>query len=147
VSLTPAADNLLEHGRRIFRLEEAETAAKTVRNPYCGKLSFGCAATTVLYDLPDMLMEYTQKYPDVELKITGGTIQEVGTQMWSGALDLALVVLPLSSPAIERIVLFEETLWASCRRGMHWRKRKIFTSLILPMSALSCIARGKIHAS
>jgi len=110
VSLTPAGENLLEYGRNIFRmLEEAETAAKTVRDPYCGKLSFGCASTTLLYHLPEILMDYTTKYPNVELNITGGTIQDVAMQMWSGALDLALVVPPLSSPALEKIVLFEES--------------------------------------
>jgi LysR family transcriptional activator of glutamate synthase operon len=54
-------------------------------------------------------MEYTQKYPNVELTITGGTIQEIGTQMWSGGLDLALVVLPFNSAALEKIIVFEES--------------------------------------
>jgi DNA-binding transcriptional LysR family regulator len=90
-------------------LEEAETAAKTVRDPYCGKVSFGCASTTLLYHLPAILMDYTVKYPNVELNITGGTIQDVAMQMWSGALDVALVILPLSSPALEKIVLVEES--------------------------------------
>lgn len=110
ISLTPAGENLLEHGRNIFRmLEAAETAAKTVHDPYCGKLSFGCASTTLLYHLPAILTEYAQKYPNVELNITGGTIQDVAMQMWSGSLDLAVVVLPLSSPALEKVVLFEES--------------------------------------
>src|SRR5262245_60926155 len=95
VSVTPAGENLLEHGRQIFRmLEDAEAAARTVKDPYCGKLSFGCASTTLLYHLPAILMEYMRRYPNVELKISGGTIQDVAMQMWSGALDLALVVLP-----------------------------------------------------
>jgi LysR family transcriptional activator of glutamate synthase operon len=110
VGLSPAGENLLEHSRNIFRLlEEAETEVKTAKDPYCGKLAFGCASTTLLYHLPPILMEYTQKYPNVELTITGGTIQEIGTQMWSGGLDLALVVLPFNSAALEKIVVFEES--------------------------------------
>ena len=113
VSVTPAGENLLAHGRQIFRmLDEAETAARTVKDPYCGKLSFGCASTTLLYHLPAILMEYTRKYPNVELKISGGTIQDVAMQMWSGALDLALVVQPINAPALEKIVLFEESFAA-----------------------------------
>lgn len=110
VELSPAGENLLEHSRNIFQqLEEAETAVKTAKDPYSGKLAFGCASTTLLYHLPSILMDYTQKYPNVELTITGGTIQEIGTQMWSGGLDLALVVLPFSSAALEKIVVFEES--------------------------------------
>jgi len=109
VSLTPAGESLLGYGRSIFQmLEEAEIAVQTVRDPYCGKLTFGCASTTLLYHLPEILMDYTTKYPNVELNITGGTIQDVSLQMLSGSLDLALVVLPLSSPALEKIILFEE---------------------------------------
>ena len=109
VSLTPAGEALLEYGRNIFQmLEDAETAVRTVRDPYCGTLSFGCASTTLLYHLPEILRDYITKYPNVELNITGGTIQDVSMQMLSGALDLGLVVLPLSSPALEKIVLFEE---------------------------------------
>jgi len=110
VSVTLAGETLLEHGRNIFiMLEKAETAAKTLKDPYCGKLSFGCASTTLLYHLPSIVMDYAGKYPNVELNITGGTIQDVAMQMWSGALDLALVVLPLSSPALEKRVLTEES--------------------------------------
>src|SRR5579883_2887836 len=109
VSLTPAGEDLVERGQQIFRmLDEAETAVRTAKDPYCGKLSFGCASTTLLYHLPEILADYTRRYPNVELKITGGTIQEVAAQLWSGALDFALVVLPLSSPALEKMVLFEE---------------------------------------
>lgn len=109
VTLAPAGENLLEHGGKIFRmLEEAEIAAKTRRDPYCGKLSFGCASTTLLYHLPEMLIDYARRYPTVELHIRSGIIQDVALQLWSGALDLALVVLPLASPAIEKVVLFEE---------------------------------------
>jgi DNA-binding transcriptional LysR family regulator len=109
VWLTPAGEDLVERGRQIFRmLEEAETAVRTARDPYRGKVAFGCASTTLLYHLPGILVEYIRRFPGVELKITGGTIQDVAAQLWSGALDFALVVLPLSSPALERMVLFEE---------------------------------------
>ncbi len=110
VSLTPAGEGLVERGRQIFlMLQEAETDVRTTKDPYSGKLSFGCASTTLLYRLPDILAEYTRRYPNVELNITGGAIQEVAPQMWSGALDFALVVLPLSSPMLEKQVLFEES--------------------------------------
>jgi DNA-binding transcriptional LysR family regulator len=110
VSLAAAGEDLLEHSRNIFRmLDQAELAAKTFKDPYHGKLTFGCASTTLLYQLPPILTEYASKYPNVELNITGGTIQDVAKQMWSGELDFALVVLPLSAPALQKQVLLEES--------------------------------------
>src|SRR5437764_5527142 len=83
VALTVAGENLLEHGRNIFQmLEDAEAAARSTKDPYCGKLAFGCASTTLLYHLPVILAQYTRKYPNVELTIAGGTIQDVAMQMW-----------------------------------------------------------------
>ncbi|MCX6618582.1 MAG: LysR family transcriptional regulator [Acidobacteria bacterium] len=113
VALTPAGAALLEHARRVFRqLEEAEAAVQTGGDPYSGKLCFGCASTTLLYLLPPVLIEYARKYPEVELSIMGGTIQEVSAQLWAGALDFALVVLPLAAPGLAKTPLFEEPLLA-----------------------------------
>ncbi|HZV60075.1 MAG TPA: LysR family transcriptional regulator, partial [Candidatus Eremiobacteraceae bacterium] len=110
VLLTAAGLNLHAHAREIFQMiERAEVAAKTVADPYHGRLSFGCASTTLLYQLPPILMEYTTKYPNVTLNISSGSIQDIANQMWSGALDLGLVVLPLSAPALRKIVLLEES--------------------------------------
>lgn len=109
VALSAAGEKLLEYGSRVFLdLEQAEAATRSVRDPYCGKFAFGCASTTLLYQLPPVLAEYASKYPQVEVTISSGTIQEVASQMWSGALDLALVVLPISSPEFKKLVLFEE---------------------------------------
>jgi len=113
VSLSAAGEKLLEYGSRVFLdLEQAEAATRSVRDPYCGKFAFGCASTTLLYQLPPVLAEYASKYPQVEVTISSGTIQEVASQMWSGALDLALVVLPISSPEFKKLVLFEESFVA-----------------------------------
>src|SRR5215471_18552619 len=127
VSLTAAGENLLEHTRSVFQmLSTAEQAAKTVKDPFRGKLTFGCASTTLLYKLPPILMEYSERYPNVELNITGGTIKNVATQMWSGILDLAVVVLPLSAPALRKIVLSEESfVWAISKSHPLARKAEI----------------------
>lgn len=109
VSLTQAGERLLEDGRAIFQLlEEAESHTRTSTDPYSGKLAFACASTTLLYHLPPILMQYAQRYPNVELRITDGTIEEVAGQIWTQSLDLAIVVLPFSSPGLEKVPLFEE---------------------------------------
>lgn len=109
VALTAAGENLLQYSRRIFQLvDEAESAVRSVQNPYSGKLSFGCASSTLLYHLPPLLTEYARRYPNVELKIFGGTIRNVLTQLTSNALDLALVVLPVNLADIRKVPLWDE---------------------------------------
>lgn len=109
VALTAAGERLLEYAQRVFAtLEEAESAAQSMLDPYSGHFAFGCASTTLLYQLPPVLAEYASRYPHVELTINSGTIQEVAAQMWSGALDLALLVLPIASAEFKKVVLLEE---------------------------------------
>lgn len=109
VSLTPAGENLLRHGNQIFQLlDEAENAVHTQADPYSGRLAMGCASTTLLYQMPTVLVDYARKYPNVDLKITGGTIREVASEMWGGTLDLAFVVLPLNAPNLRKIPVCDE---------------------------------------
>ncbi|HEV2388258.1 MAG TPA: LysR family transcriptional regulator [Candidatus Acidoferrales bacterium] len=110
VALTPAGDTLLRYCRQIFQLlDEAEGAVRRVENPYSGRLSFGCASSTLLYQLPPLLIEYARRFPKVELKIVGGTIAEVIRQMDADALDIALVVLPLQMTHVRKIHLWDES--------------------------------------
>ncbi len=109
VSLSPAGERLMQHCSAVFQLlEEAERAVRAAHDPYCGKVAFGCASSTLLYQLPSVLAEYARRYPRVELKIVGGTISEIMAQMEADALDLALVVLPVSSSHVRRIQLWAE---------------------------------------
>src|SRR5512133_497359 len=69
VNLTSAGENLLRHGNQIFELlDQAENAVHTHTDPYSGKLSMGCASTTLLYQMPQVLVAYARKYPNVDLK-------------------------------------------------------------------------------
>ena len=109
VALSSAGVKLLAHGRRIFQmLEEAESATRAESDPFSGKVSFGCASTTLLYQLPPILAGYARQYPQVELNIVSGSVQEIAAQLGDKSLDLALVVLPLSSPGMKRTILQEE---------------------------------------
>lgn len=110
VALTPAGERLLQYCKHIFHLlEEAEGAVRSVQDPYAGRLSFGCASSTLLYQLPPVLTEYARRYPKVELKIVGGTIGEVLAQMDADMIDIALVVLPLHLTHVRKIHLWDES--------------------------------------
>jgi DNA-binding transcriptional LysR family regulator len=113
VSLSAAGENLLRHSNQVFQLlDEAENAVHVQSNPYSGRLSMGCASTTLLYQMPSILVDYARKYPDVDLKITGGTIREIAAEMWAGSSDLALVVLPLHAPDLKKLPVCEEPFLA-----------------------------------
>lgn len=128
VALTTAGESLLEYSRRIFHLlDEAESAVRSVQNPFSGKLSFGCASSTLLYHLPPLLTEYARRYPSVELKIFGGTIRHVVAQLASNALDLALVVLPVNLADIRKVPLWDEGFFLVLPRHHRLARRSALT--------------------
>ena len=128
VILTSAGENLLQYSRRIFQLvDEAESVVRSVHNPYSGKLSFGCASSTLLYHLPPLLTEYTRQYPNVELKIFGGTIRNVLSQLTSNALDLALVVLPVNLADIRKVPLWDEGFFLVLPKHHRLARRNVLT--------------------
>lgn len=109
VALSAAGEELLARGRGIFQmLHEAETATRSQADPFAGRVSFGCASTTLLYQLPPMLAAFARQYPQVELNIVSGSIQEISAQLADRTLDLALVVLPLNAPGMKRKFLKDE---------------------------------------
>ncbi|MGH9476904.1 MAG: LysR family transcriptional regulator [Terriglobales bacterium] len=108
-ALTPAGEQLLTRCRKVFELlSQTEADLRRALNPYSGRLAFGCASSTLLYQLPPMLAEYARRYPEVELGIISGSIADVTQQLSAGALDLALVVLPCRGAKIRRALLCEE---------------------------------------
>ena len=126
VALSPAGVELLARGRGIFRmLQEAESATRSQADPFAGKVSFGCASTTLLYQLPPMLAAYARQYPSVELNIVSGSIQEISAQLADRTLDLALVVLPLNAPGMRRTILKDERFVAVLPAQHPLRKEKL----------------------
>lgn len=109
VALSPAGAKLLSYGQGIFQLlHDAESATLAAADPFAGRVAFGCASTTLLYQLPPVLAAYARRYPGVELNIVSGSIQEISAQLTDGRLDLALVVLPLNAPGMKRTPLQDE---------------------------------------
>lgn len=109
VELTSAGEHLLTYVERVFQLlEEAETAAKTSDDPFSGKVSFACASSTLLYQLPPILVEYSRSYPRVQLSILTDSIEGVTAELRAGVVDLALVAFPVSGRDFRKIALFDE---------------------------------------
>lgn len=109
VELTSAGEHLLQYVQRLFQLlEEAERAAKTSDDPYAGKVLFACASTTLLYQVPPILIEYSRSYPRVQLSILTDSIDEVTRDLRAGVVDLALVSFPITGRDFRKIPLFDE---------------------------------------
>ena len=113
ITLTDAGEALLPLARRI--LADADTARHEVQELVqlrCGRVRLGATPSLCTGLLPDVLRAFHDRYPGIRLMIEEGGSHDLVRELARGALDLALVVLPLPtpSPALTTVELLREDL-------------------------------------
>ncbi|MDX3801774.1 LysR family transcriptional regulator [Streptomyces sp. AK04-3B] len=113
ITLTDAGEALLPLARRI--LADTETARYEVQELVQmrgGRVRLGATPSVCTGLLPDVLRAFHDRYPGIRLVIEEGGSHDLVRELARGALDLALVVLPLPSPspALTTVELLREDL-------------------------------------
>ncbi|WP_328535546.1 LysR family transcriptional regulator [Streptomyces sp. NBC_00344] len=113
ITLTDAGEALLPLALRI--LADAETARHEVQELAQlrrGRVRLGATPSLCTGLLPDVLRAFHDQHPGIQLLIEEGGSHDLVRELARGALDLALVVLPLPtpSPALTTIELLQEDL-------------------------------------
>lgn len=103
VSLTPSGQYVLEQARGLLNAatdlqDMASAAGQTLR----GKVAVGCYSALAPSLLAELMAEYVQRYPHVEMDFYAGTQQEIHRMVLSGELDLAIAYELTVPPGLER---------------------------------------------
>ncbi|WP_406864480.1 LysR substrate-binding domain-containing protein [Streptomyces sp. HUAS MG47] len=120
IALTDAGEALLPLARRI--LADTDTARHEVQELVQlrrGRVRLGATPSLCTGLLPEVLRAFHDRHPGIRLLIEEGGSHDLVRQLARGALDLALVVLPLptASPALTTVELFREDLVAVSAQG------------------------------
>ncbi|QNP66721.1 LysR family transcriptional regulator [Streptomyces genisteinicus] len=113
IALTDAGEALLPLARRI--LADTETARREVQELAQlrrGRVRLGATPSLCTGLLPRVLRTFHDRHPGIELIIEESGSHDLVRELARGALDLALVVLPLPSPspALTTVELLREDL-------------------------------------
>ncbi|WP_274564409.1 LysR family transcriptional regulator [Streptomyces spiramyceticus] len=113
IALTDAGEALLPLARRI--LADADTARHEVQELAQlrrGRVRLGATPSLCTGLLPDVLRTFHDLHPGIQLLIEESGSHDLVRELARGALDLALVVLPLPtpSPALTTVELLHEDL-------------------------------------
>ncbi|MEU5160866.1 LysR family transcriptional regulator [Streptomyces sp. NPDC020875] len=113
IGLTEAGEALLPLARRI--LADADTARLEVQELARlrrGRVRLGATPSLCTGLLPDVLRAFHDRHPGIRLLIDEGGSHDLVRRLARGALDLALIVLPLppASPALTTVELLREDL-------------------------------------
>ncbi|MEN9678623.1 MAG: hypothetical protein RIS76_4519 [Verrucomicrobiota bacterium] len=127
VRLTPHGEAFLRHAVSI--LEEVDTAKREAadsRDLLRGTLTLGVLPTVAPYLLPEVMIQFTEEFPGVEMIIEEDTTARLLKLAHAYDIDFALASEPIQDPRLETCALFsEELLLALPPRHPLTRKRTV----------------------
>jgi LysR family transcriptional regulator, hydrogen peroxide-inducible genes activator len=126
LALTSAGEAFLPHAERVvLEVEQARARVEEVRGLRRGRLSIGVLSTAAARLLPRFLAELRDEHPGVEVVLREGDVSaDLEQLVHDGALDLAIVRLPVRRQDLEARLLVREPLVALVPPGHRLRDRR-----------------------
>lgn len=92
IYLTDAGRMLFGYTQKIFALaEEAERALEELQGLHKGRIRLGASTTPGIYYLPNLLGQFKEDYPGIELLLDVGNTSEIEKKILANQLDIAVI--------------------------------------------------------
>lgn len=109
IRLTPVGERLLQKARQILlAVEELDDLVRSAQGPLTGRLRLGIIPTVAPYFLPRIIGALSRRFPELDLELREAVTRSLISDLLDGRLDVAVVALPVSEPALREFALFEE---------------------------------------
>jgi LysR family hydrogen peroxide-inducible transcriptional activator len=109
VMLTAVGQEIAERARLVLRdIDQIRTVARRSGNPAEGTLRLGLFPTLAPYLLPHVVPEIRRTYPALRLQLSEEKTEDILRLLHQGALDAALLALPVPEDNLSMEILFEE---------------------------------------
>lgn len=129
VSVTTVGLLIVEKAAQVLEgVEQIKLLAHQGKNPLMGPLKLGTIHTVGPYLLPDLIAQLHRSAPNMPLMVEENTTTQLEAQLRNGALDVALIALPFSSPGILTQPLYTEYFEVVVPKGHRWSGRTSVSS-------------------
>ena len=109
IRLTGLGEEFAGRARSILRaVDELEDLGRAAHGPFAGRLRLGVIPTVAPYLLPDIIKGLARLYPGLDPRPREAITQRLIEDLAEAKLDVAIVALPVSEPALEEMPLFDE---------------------------------------
>ncbi|MGA0540269.1 LysR substrate-binding domain-containing protein [Neotabrizicola sp. VNH66] len=107
--LTPVGQALADRAREILRaVDDLGALVQVEGGPWTGRLRIGVIPTVAPYLLPGMIQRLAARHPALDLRPREAVTPRLVEDLVEGRLDVAVVALPISEPALVETPLFSE---------------------------------------
>src|SRR6266850_4923164 len=128
LTLTPAGEALLPYARRILAdVDAASSELLATGSQVRGRLALGATPSLTATLVPPVLARFHTAYPAVDLVLREAGSVDLVAALEDGALDVALVILPVRHEALRTQPLVREELVVAVARGHPLARRRTIT--------------------
>ena len=141
--LTPAGQILFGHLKEVYTsLNQAKLKIEALKELREGELKISTSDTTAYYLLPNILKEFRDQYPGIEVKILSKPSPLAAKQVLDHEADLGIVTLPIEHPSLRSDPLMIREDVVICSKGHKLEKRKRITFKEISDYPLLLLDRG-----
>ena len=91
VGVTPAGTSIVEYARKILRdVDNIRSVGQDLMTEQEGTLSIATTNTQARYVLPEVISQFHQRYPNVNLELHQGTSEQIADLVAAGRVDFAI---------------------------------------------------------
>lgn len=109
IRLTALGEDFWQRTRDILlAVDELDDLVRSSRGPLAGRLRIGVIPTVAPYLLPEIIKVLSHRYPALDLHPREAVTKTLIEDLLEARLDMAIVALPISEPALREFALFEE---------------------------------------
>jgi DNA-binding transcriptional LysR family regulator len=125
VRMTPAAENLVQLGQRVFQDVRETVGSITDRTRALkGTLRLAGGMTVCLYVFPPLLKHLKRVHPGVDVRLTVATATRSVDEIKAGRVDAGLLTLPVEESDLETVPVMSEELLVVTMPSHPLAKRK-----------------------
>ncbi len=132
---TDVGAKIIEQSRIVLKeSEEIDNIVKEHKNQVSGMLRIGIIPTLAPYLLPIFIGNYKKKYPNIFIKVTEATTENIEELLSKDLIDVGILVTPLKQEKIiEKPVFYEEMLiYANKGHALHSQKEILVKDIATP---------------
>lgn len=109
IRLTALGEDFLVRAKDILvRVEDLQGLQRSSTGPLSGRLRIGVIPTVAPYLLPSIITALSARFPALEPEPRESITQSLIEDILASRLDVAVVALPVSEPALREFTLFDE---------------------------------------
>ncbi|MDD3251125.1 MAG: LysR family transcriptional regulator [Lachnospiraceae bacterium] len=119
LKLTQEGEIFLDTARQMIKAEQdMKNHLADLSDMMSGSITLALSSQRAPILLPIFLPEFTQKYPNISIRVVEGHTKDMEFKLQRGEINLAILVPPLSNPALPCEPFLEEEIFLAVPKSM-----------------------------